>query len=216
MSLLQVPVAAPFPGAGPVPGEADLVAGLEQDRFRPFEDGSEERTGWCDWRTPAHAAGSGPGDRARPFALRIDTRRSQRAVEGPRGTPAQQIVKEKDLAGLGREARISLQDEVKAELLQKVPPTPKVVEVAWDLKGGASDHGGFQQGAERPAGLFMKSFGCELQPWRLWCWRPAPHLPVDALMALIPRLELRRPNEHETDGLLEQGRFLGEEFIPWP
>ena len=38
---------------GPVPSEEELVAGLAEDRFRPFEDGlEEERSGWCDWRNP--------------------------------------------------------------------------------------------------------------------------------------------------------------------
>ncbi|MDE3033888.1 MAG: hypothetical protein KGI56_09505, partial [Acidobacteriota bacterium] len=54
MSLLQGSVSLKrFMVLGPVPAPEDLQAGLEQDQFRPFQDGlEEERMGWCDWRNP--------------------------------------------------------------------------------------------------------------------------------------------------------------------
>jgi DNA recombination-dependent growth factor C len=179
---------------GPVPDEKLLLEGLSQDRFRPFEDGlEEERLGWCDWRNPLLAEPD-PNwvsqDRFAVFGLRIDTRRvPPLLLKSHVDLRIQQVMKEKDLAFVGKEARVSLQDEVKEELLRKVLPTPKVAEVAWDLKGGvlwSTAGSGKTQGAL--VGLFMKSFGCELQPLAplLLAGRLVPRIPVEGLMALDP------------------------------
>jgi DNA recombination-dependent growth factor C len=195
MSLLQGTLSLRrFLVLGPVPAEGELLEGLQQDRFRPFEDGlEEERVGWCDWRNPLIT----PPDehwisqeRFAIFALRLDSRRVPATLlKAHVDLRLQTLMKEKDLAFVGKEARISLQDEVKVELLKKVLPTPKMVEVAWDLKGGllwTTASSSKTQGAL--TGLFMKSFGCELQPLAplLLAGRLAPHLPVEALMALDP------------------------------
>ncbi len=200
MSLLQGSLSLRrFLVLGPVPGEQDLVEGLRQDHFRPFEDGlEEERLGWCDWRNPLIC----PPDenwvvqeRFAIFGLRIDTRRVPPSLlKAHVDLRTQQLMKEKDLAFVGKEARLSLQDEINVELLRKVLPTPKVVEVAWDLKGGVlwtTASSTKTQGAL--VGLFMKSFGCELQPLAplLLAGRLTPNIPVESLMALDPlNLEL--------------------------
>lgn len=195
MSLLQGTLSLRrFLVLGPIPAEGELLEGLRQDHFRPFEDGmEEERVGWCDWRNPLITP---PEDawvsqeRFAIFGLRLDTRRVPATLlKAHVDLRLQKLMKEKDLAFIGKEARISLQDEVKVELLKKVLPTPKVVEVAWDLKGGVlwtTASSSKTQGAL--TGLFMKSFGCELQPLAplLLAGRLAPHLPVEALMALDP------------------------------
>jgi DNA recombination-dependent growth factor C len=195
MSLLQGSVSLRrFLVLGPVPAEKDLVEGLEQDMFRPFEDGlEEERIGWCDWRNPLIT----PPDedwltqeRFAIFSLRLDTRRvPAMLLKAHADLRLEKLMKEKDLAFVGKEARVSLQDEVKAELLKKVLPTPKVVEVAWDLKGGilwTTATSSKTQSALTE--LFIKSFGCELQPLAplLLAGRLAPHLAVESLMALDP------------------------------
>lgn len=195
MSLLQGNVSLKrFLVLGPVPDEKELLSGLSQDCFRPFEDGlEEERMGWCDWRNPLIVPpeeGWIGVDRYALFALRIDGRKVPAALlKAHVDLKLRRLQEEKDLAFVGKEARISLQDEVKAELLRKVLPTPKVVEVAWDLKGGqlwTTAASSKAQGAL--TGLFMKSFGCELQPLAplLLAGRVAPQLPVEALMALDP------------------------------
>ncbi len=205
MSLLQGSLSLRrFLVLGPVPGEQDLIEGLRQDHFRPFEDGlEEERLGWCDWRNPLVC----PPDenwvvqeRFAIFGLRIDTRRVPPSLlKAHVDLRTQQLMKEKDLAFVGKEARISLQDEIKVELLRKVLPTPKVVEVAWDLKGGVlwtTASSTKTQGAL--VGLFMKSFGCELQPLAplLLAGRLVPSIPVEALMALDPlNLELEEAGQ---------------------
>lgn len=200
MSLLQGTLSLRrFLVLGPIPAEKDLLDGLDQDRFRPFEDGvEEERFGWCDWRNPLITPPDENWVTQERFAmlgLRIDTRRVPATLlKAHVDLRLQKLMKEKDLAFVGKEARISLQDEVKEELLKKVLPTPKVVEVAWDLKGGVvwtTASTSKTQGAL--TGLFMKSFGCELQPLAplLLAGRLAPHMSVEALMALDPlNLEL--------------------------
>ena len=195
MSILQGTVSLKrFLVLGPVPGEKDLQAGLEQDQFRPFQDGlEEERMGWCDWRNPLIT----PPDenwvgqeRFAVFGLRIDTRRVPPALlKAHVDLRLQSLQKEKDLAFIGKEARISLADEVKVELLRKVLPTPKVVEVAWDLKGGllwTTATSSKVQGVL--AQLFVKSFGLELQPLAplLLAGRLVPEMAPESLLGLEP------------------------------
>jgi len=183
-----------FLALGPVPDEEDLCHGLDQDCFRPFEDGlEEERYGWVDWRNPLITKAD-PNwvfqDRFAVFALRIDTRKVPPILlKAQVELRIQNLMKEKDLAFVGKEARISLQDEIKVELLRQVLPTPRVVEVAWDLKGGmlwttASNI----KAQSHLTSLCMKSFGIELQPLAplLLAGRVAAHIPPDTLIALEP------------------------------
>jgi DNA recombination-dependent growth factor C len=195
MSLLQGTLSLRrFLVLGPVPAEEELLAGLKQDHFRPFADGlEEERIGWCDWRNPLITPPEETWVSQERFAiigLRMDTRKVPATLlKAHVDLRLQKLMKEKDLAFIGKEARISLQDEVKVELLKKVLPTPKVVEVAWDLKGGVLwTTASSSKTQSALTGLFMKSFGCELQPLvpLLLAGRLAPHLPVEALMALDP------------------------------
>jgi len=195
MSLLQGTLSLRrFLVLGPVPSPEDLQQGLAQDGFRPFEDGlEEERMGWCDWRNLLIV----PPDRDwvsqerfAVFGLRMDIRRVPSALlKAQVDLRLQSLQKEKDLAFVGKEARISLQDEVKADLLRKVLPTPKISEVAWDLKGGMLwTTASSQKTQSALIGLFIKSFGCELQPLAplLLAGRMLPHVPVESLMALDP------------------------------
>ena len=179
---------------GPVPNEAALQAGLEQDQFRPFQDGlEEERLGWCDWRNPMICPPEEAWvmqERFGVFGLRIDTRRVPAAILKARvELRLQDIMKEKDLAFIGKEARQGVQEEIKAELLRKVMPSPRVFECAWDLKGGilwTTAASAKAQGAL--IGLFMKSFGVELQPMCpvLIAGRLVSQFPTECLMALDP------------------------------
>ena len=195
MSMLQGTVSLKrFLVLGPVPDEAELQAGLEQDQFRPFQDGSEEeRLGWCDWRNPLITPPDPDWvsqDRFAVFGLRMDTRRvPPTLLKAHVDLRLQSLQKEKDLAFIGKEARISLQDELKVELLRKVLPTPRIIEVAWDLKGGilwTTASSSKAQGAL--AGIFIKSFGCEIHPLAplVLSGRLCPDLSVEALMALDP------------------------------
>jgi len=195
MSLLQGTLSLRrFLVLGPVPTEADLQEGLRQDAFRPFEDGlEEERLGWCDWRnlliTPPDQDWVGQ-DRFAIFGLRIDSRKVPGALlKAQVELRLQSLQKDKDLAFVGKEARISLADEVKAELLLKVLPTPKISEVAWDLKGGMLWTTASSTKVQSALiGLFIKSFGCELQPLAplLLAGRLLPSVPVESLMGLDP------------------------------
>jgi DNA recombination-dependent growth factor C len=124
------------------------------------------------------------------FGLRMDTRRvPPTLLKAHVELRLQSLQKEKDLAFVGKEARVSLADEVKEELLRKVLPTPKVIEVAWDLKNGVlwtTASSSKAQGALST--LFIKSFGCEIHPLAplVLSGRLCPDLSVEALMALDP------------------------------
>ncbi len=179
---------------GPVPSEGDLTSGLKQDMFRPFEDGiEEERMGWCDWRNPLILPPDADWvlqDRFALFGLRMDTRRVPNALlKAHVDLQLRKLMQEKDLAFVGKEARISLLDEVKGDLLRKVLPTPKIVELAWDLKGGLLwTTAGSSKAQGSLQSLFIKSFGCELQPLAplLLAGRIAPELSTETLMSLDP------------------------------
>ena len=179
---------------GPVPSEAELMAGLQEHPFRPFQDGmEEERLGWCDWRNPL-VVPPDPNwvmqDRFAVFGLRLDTRKvPPLLLKAHVDLKLDSLMKEKDLSFVGKEARLSLADEVKVDLLRKVLPTPKLIEVAWDLKGGVlwtTASSSKTQGAL--ASHFVKAFGCELQPLAplLLAGRIAPQIPVEALLGLDP------------------------------
>ena len=195
MSLLQGTLSLRrFLVLGPVPTEATLMEGLRQECFRPFEDGAEEeRMGWCDWRNLLIC----PPDedwvsqeRFAIFGLRQDTRRVPSALlKAQLELKLQGLQKDKDLAFVGKEARTSLQDEVKAELLSKVLPVPKISEVAWDLKGGMLwTTASSTKTQSALISLFIKSFGAELQPLAplLLAGRLLPQVSVESLMALDP------------------------------
>ena len=124
------------------------------------------------------------------FALRIDTRRVPALLlRAETDMRLQQVMKEKDLPRIGKETRLSVQDEVKVDLLKKVLPTPRMVEVAWDLKGGVL---WTTASSSKTQGLlattFHKAWGLELQPLAplLLAGRLAPQLSPEALMALDP------------------------------
>jgi DNA recombination-dependent growth factor C len=179
---------------GPVPEERELLECLASNPFRPFQDGSEEeRLGWVDWRNPLIIPPEKDWvmqDRFALFGLRIDTRRVPPILlKAHVDLRLAALQKEKDLAFVGREARVALQDDVKAELLRKVLPTPRVIEVAWDLKGGVlwtTAASGKAQSAL--VQLFHKSFGIEIQsitPLHL-AGRLCPDVPPEVLMALEP------------------------------
>jgi len=85
MSLLQGTLSLRrFLVLGPVPTEEDVLQGLRQDAFRPFEDGlEEERLGWCDWRNLLIAPPERDWvtqERFAVFGLRLDTRRVPAAL----------------------------------------------------------------------------------------------------------------------------------------
>jgi DNA recombination-dependent growth factor C len=195
MGLLQGAVSLRrFLAQGPVPDAKVLGNGLGKYGFRPFEDDmEEERIGWVDWRNPLIV----PPDpnwvsqgRFAVFAMRIDTRKvPPMLLKAHTELRIQSLMKEKDLAFVGKEARISLQEEVRAELLRRVLPAPRIVEIAWDLKGGmlwttASN----SKAQSHLAGLFDKSFGIKLQPLAplLLADRLAPNIPIGDLTALEP------------------------------
>jgi len=195
MSILQGTVSLKrFLVLGPVPDEKDLQAGLEQDQFRPFQDGlEEERMGWCDWRNPLIT----PPDenwvsqeRFAVFGLRIDTRRVPPALlKAHVDLRLQSLQKEKDLAFIGKEARISLTDEVKVELLKKEQPRPKVFDVIWNLKKGqVITNATSGKGQSALISLFIKSFGVELQPESILVAgaRIVPLIHSESLLALDP------------------------------
>jgi DNA recombination-dependent growth factor C len=200
MSLLQGGLSLRrYLALGPVPEEKELLEALEANAYRPFQDGSEEeRSGWVDWRNLLISPPERDWmmqDKFALFGLRIDTRRVPPVLlKAHMELRLAALVKQKDLAFVGKEARVSLQDEVKSELLRKVLPAPRIVEVAWDLKGGVlwtTAASGKSQSVLMQ--LFHKSFGIEVQPMTplVLAGRLCPEVPSEVLMALMPlNLEL--------------------------
>lgn len=195
MGLLQGSMSVQrFTALGPSPDEADLNKGLEENRFRTFEDGTEEeRFGFADWRNMLIVPPDPDWvmqDRYAAFGLRIDTRRIPPAkLKAHVDMRLANLMKDKDLAFVGKEARISLQDEVKVEMLRKEQPSPKVFDVLWNLKTGVVISNATSSKAQGIlAQLFVKAWGVELQPEGVLVTasRVVPQVPVEGLLALEP------------------------------
>lgn len=196
MGLLQGSISLRrFLVLGEVPGEDAVAEGLSKHRFRPFPNNSEdeESVGWADWRNPLIV----PADkdwlrqgRYAVFALRMESRKVPPAlVKAHTELRMQKLMKQKDLAFVGREAKLSIEDEVRSELIKQVLPVPRVADVAWDLKGGMLfTTAGSSKAQENLVILMKKSFGVEIQlvvPLSL-AGRVAPGISVDDLLNLEP------------------------------
>jgi hypothetical protein len=195
MGLLQGAVSLRrFLALGPVPSEGAIFGGLNKYRFRPFDnDEDEEKVGWADWRnpliTPADPNWVAQG-RFAIFSMRIDVRKvPPLLLKAHTDLRMQSLMKEKDLAFVGKEAKISIEEEVRAELIKKVLPAPRIAEIAWDFKEGVLwTTVGNSKAQGHLAALMKKSFDIELQPLAplLLAGRLAPHVPVEVLLALEP------------------------------
>jgi hypothetical protein len=211
-----------FLALGPVPNEEKIREALDEDQFRPFQSGSEEvRSGWCDWRNPLVV----PAEEDMPLmvgdwahmGLRIDTRKVPAStMRAHLNLRMQRLMKEKDLAFLGKDARISLQDEIKAELLPKQTPTTKLVEVAWHLKSGV-----VMIGSTGPSvvgeitSLLAKHFGLEMKPFSpiMLASKVAPDVSTGDLEDLEPlALGANQVAEGARDVAMS---VLGQEFAIW-
>lgn len=195
MSLLQGTISLRrFMVLGPVPTNDNLLERLQHNAFQPFRDGiEEERIGWCDWRNLLIVPPDGNWVHQEKFALfglRIDTRKVPAILlKAHIDLKIESLQKNNSVVFINKETRASLRDEVHSELLLKVLPTPKILEVAWDLKGGlilTTASSGRAQSAF--TSLFIKTFGCELQEITplLMASRLLPGESIDSLMALSP------------------------------
>jgi DNA recombination-dependent growth factor C len=177
---------------GPVPEESELLASFNTFRFQEPAEAREEVFGFC-----GHENLLDPPQEDNLFyegnvvvGLRIDTRKvPPNLLKSHVAKRLKALTKEKDLAFVSKEARISLEDEVKKELLPKQSPVSKVVELAWQTKQGILRVTSSSTKVQSLlAGIFMKAYGCELQPLvpLLLAGRVAPALSVEGLMALDP------------------------------
>jgi len=179
---------------GSVPSRDKLLEGLRSNAFRQFESGlEEERVGWCDWRnlliTPPDENWVDQ-ERFAIFSLRVDTRKVPGSLlKAQVDLRLESMQENSSIAFINKEMSVSIRDEVSSELLPKVLPTPKIFEVAWDMRGGVLLTTASSNKSESIlTNLFVKSFGCELQPVIpiLLANRLLSNISVDFLMALSP------------------------------
>lgn len=170
MSITQGTITlARFLALGPVPDEPKIAHALEDAVFRPFQDGlEEERSGTCDWRNlllPPDRNWAFQDGKAL-FGIRIDTRKIPAArLKAHVELRIQNLCADRGLAFVGKEVRLSITDEVKAELLPKQSPTSKVIEVCWDLKKGLVYTSATSKRTEGYVKTFFgAAFGIDLAP----------------------------------------------------
>lgn len=210
-----------FLALGPVPSGDKIRKALEIDRFRAFQSGSEERrTGWCDWRNPliVPAKEDMPlmiGDWAH-LGLRIDTRKVPAStLKAHLALRMETFLKESGAAFVGKETRVSMLDEIKAELLPKQTPVTKLIEIAWHTKKGVMLVGSTSKSViDEITTLMVKSFGLELHGTTpmMVAGMVAKDLPTDDVSALEP-LALA---DSMAEGSMDVARsFLGQEFAIW-
>jgi DNA recombination-dependent growth factor C len=179
---------------GPVPSERDLLAALQKDAFHiPGNDTWEEAFGWCDWRnflTTPPDENYVFNDRFAVIGLRIDTRKVPGyLMKAHLDKEIKGFMEAKNLAFVGKEARISIQDEIKARLLPKMNPASKLIEIAWDRKGGQMFVANTSNKVTSTIlELFVQSFGCEIQPMvpLILSGIAAPKLSVEKLLGADP------------------------------
>jgi len=155
---------------GPRPTESELDEKLNEHRFRPFEGGQdEERSGFRNWRNPIleepEAGVNLLGDGWVMLAILIETRKVPgKLLKAHVAKRIKTLMTEGGAAFVGKEQRALIKEEVKAELLPKMPPTQKVVEAAWNLRKGvlfAGSPGAKGESALRA--LLLRGFNCEIQ-----------------------------------------------------
>jgi len=208
-------------GLGPVPNEIDIRKGLSEDQFRHFQDGlEEERMGWCDWRNPLLV----PAAKDMPLLIndwahlgfRIDSRKiPSSTLNAHVALRLSRMAKEQGLAFIGKEARTSIKDEIKMELLKKQPPVTKLIEVEWHLKSGVVLIGSTSKKVvEALTSMMIKSYGLQLLPMTpmLAAGKVAVDLQTDDIEALEP-IALA---DSQAEGAMDVARsFLGQEFAMW-
>ena len=117
----------------------NLLTALQDNRFRPFQDGSDrERVGWASWRNPLITDIKEEDtffDGYAVFSLRVDTRKIPPTLLNTHlELKIARLMETKDLKFVGKEARTALKEEVIDELLPKMVPTTKTIDLAWNLK----------------------------------------------------------------------------------
>jgi hypothetical protein len=204
---------------GPVP-DPDLIADrLAEHRFRPFEDGLDtERIGFCDWRNPLIVPAD-PNwmsvDRWVLLGLRVDTRRVPGStLKAHLDLKLSEWKTQRDRTFVPKEVKKELKDQVEAELLREAQPVTKLIEIAWDRKGGlvyAMGISAKQIGAL--SSYFAKCFNIDLKPFGPALVASKAHAP-NALLGLDP-LSLGWDEDAADDEADEALTFLGKEFMVW-
>lgn len=199
-----------FQVLGLVPKGEEVIDDLLKKPFRPFQDGvEEERSGVCDALN--HLKGGPSKDAAYTFmdgkvlfGLRIDTRKVPAAeLNAHLELRLERLAKEKDLAFIGKEARTSLRDEVKAELLGKVRPITKVTESIWNLRGGSLLIAGGNKPITMGRALLTELFGAETRGLT----------PVNLASMLLPTSTEASLLHGQARELLEP--LMGQLFLTW-
>lgn len=179
-----------FLALGPWPGAEEAHRKLSADTFRPFdgESAEVERMGWTDWRCPLWAPDLDwlDADGHATFGLRVDKRRVPGAIlQAHVESRVQALMAEKSTGFVGKDQRISIADEVEAELLKQVLPSMKVTTCMWSYKQG------ILLADSAPEGLvsqLVQTFGLEA---RLMSGLEAAALAAPAVpIALLPPKEL--------------------------
>lgn len=220
MSLLQGNITAHrLLALGPVPDEATIAKGLAEHQFRPFQDGVEEiRTGTADWRNlmivPPDPDYVMIDTRYVIFGLRADTRKVPPAMlKAHIDLRLQRLMQEQDLAFIGKEGRISIQDEVKLDLLKKIMPTPKMVDVVWNTKTGQVwTIGATASLKSEIAKIFLLAFGIEMRPYGMPDWVSAAGSTIGPRLETLDALQI---GDSTSACESADGRFLAEEFLLW-
>ena len=198
-----------FQVLGLVPSGEEVIEGLQGKPFRPFHDGvEEERSGVCDALN--HLKG-GPKNDAPTFmdgkvlfGLRIDTRKVPASeLNAHLDLRLETLMKEKDLVFVGKEARTSLRDEVKAELLGKVRPSTKVTEALWNLRGGSLLVAGGNKPITMGRALLTELFGSETRALT----------PVNLASMLLPTSTEASLLHGQSREIIEP--LMGQLFLAW-
>ena len=182
-----------FLAMGPVPEEAHVLEVFEKERFRPFEDGSEEeRVGFCNWQNPLLQPDPDRSSIGKWTAvgIRVDSRKiPSKVLKAHVDLRIRSLMAERDLKMVSKEAVRDLEDQVRSELIRKQTPSMKVIEVAWDRKTGLILASASSSSAQRLLqGLLGKHFGLDVKPLLplYLAAKVAPEYHTDRVLGLDP------------------------------
>ena len=215
-----------FLAMGPVPELDTIKEALIERAFRKFEDGLDtERYGFCDWRNPLLVADpnwlevSGEAGDENAFegillGLRVDTRRIPGSTLKAHTSLAEK--EWKDARGalfVPKEVRAEIKAEVEAKLIKEAQTVTKLIEIAWDLKGGVI----YTTASGKIAGIlietFIKCFDLKMTPYEpaMLATKVMKH---DDLLSL-EALEVSWEDDAATNDSDDRKTFLGKEFLVW-
>lgn len=198
----------------------EILSCLEKFSFQPIDNSSEESSlGWAVLDDKDNTGFVASGDCCRDhyivFTMRSDTRKVPAAVlrSHLNRAYADFLAENPNLNRVPKEDKEAIRDAVKAELLRKVIPTPRVVDVVWDTSTGIITLATLSGKAVEAFGfLFSRTFPT-LRHTLFYPFLRAKSVVSKPLAGSLDQIN-QANSENVVDQIL-QNTWIGEDFLRW-